>query len=108
MTAPVVGPVVTAANGAFLRGRYGRKVRLETGLKGAIKAEAQTVEEVAELVRIARGESDGADPPDLAWGWLIAQGANVIQIDRPREILEYLCKHSIEEHARCDAIRFLE
>jgi hypothetical protein len=47
--------------GAFLRGRYGRKVRLEIGSKGAIKAEAQTVEEVAELVRIARGEPDGDD-----------------------------------------------
>lgn len=29
-------------------------------------------------------------PPDRAWGWLVAQGANVIQTDRPREILEYL------------------
>ena len=29
-------------------------------------------------------------PPDQAWGWLVTQGANVIQTDRPREILEYL------------------
>lgn len=35
-------------------------------------------------------------PPDRAWGWLITQGANVIQTDRPREILEYL----VETHHR--------
>jgi glycerophosphoryl diester phosphodiesterase len=29
-------------------------------------------------------------PPDQAWGWLISRGANVIQTDRPRELLEYL------------------
>ena len=29
-------------------------------------------------------------PPDRAWGWLVAQGANLIQTDRPREILVYL------------------
>ncbi len=29
-------------------------------------------------------------PPDQAWGWLVSQGANVIQTDRPREIIEYL------------------
>ncbi len=29
-------------------------------------------------------------PPDRAWGWLIARDSNVIQTDRPREMLKYL------------------
>lgn len=28
--------------------------------------------------------------PDETWGWLIAQGATIIQTDRPKELLEYL------------------
>jgi glycerophosphoryl diester phosphodiesterase len=34
--------------------------------------------------------------PDQAWGWLIAKGANVIQTDRPKELLLYL--KSIKHH----------
>jgi hypothetical protein len=48
------GPVVGIAIGAFLKGRYGRKVRLKIGKGGEIAAEAQTVEEVNELIKIAR------------------------------------------------------
>jgi hypothetical protein len=46
---PVIGGLV----GAWLKGRYGRKVRLEIGKNGEIKAEAQTVEQVDELVKMA-------------------------------------------------------
>jgi glycerophosphoryl diester phosphodiesterase len=28
--------------------------------------------------------------PDAAWGWMIAQGTNIIQTDRPRELIAYL------------------
>jgi glycerophosphoryl diester phosphodiesterase len=28
--------------------------------------------------------------PDAAWGWMVAQGTNIIQTDRPRELLAYL------------------
>ena len=34
--------------------------------------------------------------PDLAWGWLISKGANVIQTDRPKELLLYL--KSVKHH----------
>jgi hypothetical protein len=48
------GPVVGVAIGAFLKGRYGRKVSLKIGKTGEIQATAQTVEQVDELVKIAR------------------------------------------------------
>lgn len=28
--------------------------------------------------------------PDEGWGWLLSKGANIIQTDRPKELLEYL------------------
>ena len=49
-----IGPVVGVGLGAFLKGRYGRKVRLKIGKGGEIAAEAQTVEEVNSLIKIAR------------------------------------------------------
>ncbi|MET0462807.1 MAG: glycerophosphodiester phosphodiesterase family protein [Chitinophagaceae bacterium] len=33
--------------------------------------------------------------PDPNWGWLIKTGANVIQTDRPKELLEYLRKKKL-------------
>jgi hypothetical protein len=48
-----LGAILTAAIGAWLHAKYGRKVRLEIGKNGGIKAEAQTVEEVETLVRLA-------------------------------------------------------
>ncbi|MCG2613751.1 glycerophosphodiester phosphodiesterase family protein [Terrimonas sp. NA20] len=33
--------------------------------------------------------------PDANWGWLIQIGANVIQTDRPKELLEYLRKKKL-------------
>jgi glycerophosphoryl diester phosphodiesterase len=30
------------------------------------------------------------DEPDEAWGWIIRQGADIIQTDRPKELIEYL------------------
>jgi hypothetical protein len=42
-----VGPVVGAVVGAWLHARYGRKVRLKIG---DVEAEAQTVEQVEELL----------------------------------------------------------
>ena len=35
-------------------------------------------------------ESSLLDGPDVSWGWLIANGANGIMTDRPKELLEYL------------------
>jgi hypothetical protein len=48
-----LGAILTAAIGAWLHAKYGRKVRLEVGKEGGIKAEAQTVEEVETLVKLA-------------------------------------------------------
>jgi hypothetical protein len=45
--------VLTAAIGVWLHAKYGRKVRLEVKKDGGIKAEAQTVEEVKTLVKLA-------------------------------------------------------
>jgi len=45
--AATVGPVVGTAAGAWLHARYGRKVRLKIG---EVEAEAQTVEEVKQLI----------------------------------------------------------
>jgi len=50
---PALCTAVGTALGAFLNGRYGRKVRLRTGLDGKIAVEAQTVEEIKELVKVA-------------------------------------------------------
>jgi hypothetical protein len=47
--AAIVGPVLGAGVGAWLRGRYGRKVRIKVGAN-EIEAEAQTVEEVERLI----------------------------------------------------------
>ncbi|MDR1414224.1 MAG: glycerophosphodiester phosphodiesterase family protein [Odoribacteraceae bacterium] len=30
--------------------------------------------------------------PDANWGWLVDQGTNIIQTDRPRELLDYLAR----------------
>jgi hypothetical protein len=49
-------PLITGFLGVWLKGRYGRKVRLKIGEHGEIDAEAQTVEEVKELVKTARKE----------------------------------------------------
>lgn len=49
-TIKVLGPVVTAAIGAWLQKRYGRKVRIKIG---EIEAEAQSVEEVEQLLQQA-------------------------------------------------------
>ena len=46
-----MGPVVTAAAGAWLHAKYGRKVRLKIG---DIEAEAQSVEEVEKLIARAQ------------------------------------------------------
>jgi hypothetical protein len=57
VVASALGPALCAAVGtalgAFLNGQYGRKVRLRTGLDGKIDVEAQTVEEIKELVKVA-------------------------------------------------------
>jgi hypothetical protein len=50
---PALCTAVGTALGAFLNGRYGRKVRLRTGLDGKIDVEAQTVEEIKQLVKVA-------------------------------------------------------
>jgi hypothetical protein len=47
-----VGALATAL-GAFINGKYGRKVRLKIGLDGEVEAEAQTVEEVKALLEVA-------------------------------------------------------
>ena len=50
---PALCTALGTALGAFLKGRYGRKVRLRTGLDGKIDVEAHTVEEIKELVKVA-------------------------------------------------------
>ena len=35
--------------------------------------------------------------PDAHWGWIIEKGANVIQTDRPKELLEYLRKKQLHD-----------
>lgn len=50
---PALCTAVGTALGAFLNGRYGRKVRLRIGLDRKIEVEAQTVEEIKELVKVA-------------------------------------------------------
>ena len=49
-------PLIAGFLGAWLKGRHGRKVRLKIGKHGEIDAEAQTVEQVRELVKTARKE----------------------------------------------------
>jgi hypothetical protein len=49
---PTLGPLLGAIVGAWLHGRYGRKVRLKI-LETEIEAEAQTVEEVEKLLERA-------------------------------------------------------
>jgi hypothetical protein len=44
-------PLITGFLGAWLKGRYGRKVRLKIGKHGEIDAEAQTVEQINELMK---------------------------------------------------------
>jgi len=51
--AAVVGPVLGTGIGAWLRGRYGRKVRVKVGAN-EIEVEAQTVEEVERLIARAQ------------------------------------------------------
>ncbi|WP_316814209.1 hypothetical protein [Pedobacter heparinus] len=35
--------------------------------------------------------------PDQSWGWLINNGANIIQTDRPKQLLEYLRKKKLHQ-----------
>ena len=35
-------------------------------------------------------DEKAVDDPDKYWGWVVAQGANIIQTDRPIELLDYL------------------
>jgi glycerophosphoryl diester phosphodiesterase len=35
--------------------------------------------------------------PDANWGWVLARGANVIQTDRPKELLDYLRMKKLHE-----------
>ena len=35
-------------------------------------------------------DEKAVDDPDKYWGWLIENGANIIQTDRPKELLDYL------------------
>lgn len=35
--------------------------------------------------------------PDESWGWIIKRGVNVIQTDRPKELLEYLRKKKLHQ-----------
>ena len=35
--------------------------------------------------------------PDAHWGWIIKKGANVIQTDRPKELLEYLKQSGLHD-----------
>jgi len=49
-----ISPHVARCVVAWIKGRFGRKVRLEIGDNGRIKAEAQSPEEVEKLVRTAK------------------------------------------------------
>ena len=35
-------------------------------------------------------DEKAVDDPDQYWGWVIDHGANIIQTDRPKELLDYL------------------
>jgi len=35
--------------------------------------------------------------PEDAWGWLIKQGALLLQTDRPANLIEYLKNHQLHE-----------
>jgi len=37
------------------------------------------------------------DQPDQTWGWLVKKGANIIQTDRPKELLDYLRQKGLHE-----------
>jgi hypothetical protein len=56
---PALVPVVCTLLGAWLRGRYDRRVRLKVG---DIEAEAQTVEDVEKLLRRAQELQKGDQP----------------------------------------------
>jgi len=65
----IVGALATAL-GAFIKGKYGRKVRLRIGLDGEVEAEAQTVDEMKALLKLAAKHrkdvglmSDHSEPP---------------------------------------------
>ena len=55
-----MGALATAL-GAFIKGKYGRKVRLRTGLDGEIEAEAQTIDEVKTLLKLAAIHRKGVE-----------------------------------------------
>ncbi len=61
--AQIAAPVLTAALVAWLKGRPGRKVRVEFHPDGKVKnVEAQTPEQVLELVRAASQEAESQAP----------------------------------------------
>jgi hypothetical protein len=61
--AQIASPVLTAALVAWLKGRPSRKVRVEFHPDGRIKnVEAQTPEQVLELMRAARQEAESQAP----------------------------------------------
>jgi len=35
-------------------------------------------------------DEKAVDDPDKYWGWVVKNGANIIQTDRPQELLDYL------------------
>ena len=51
-----------------------------------------TVLVVALWPELCAGHSDeyAVEDPDVHWGWIVDQGANVIMTDRPLELLDYL------------------
>jgi hypothetical protein len=53
VVASALGPALCTALGAYLNARCGRKVRLTIELDGKIEAEAQTVDQIRELVKVA-------------------------------------------------------
>jgi glycerophosphoryl diester phosphodiesterase len=65
-----------------------------TSVLPAIKAKATTVWVNALWASqcAAHDDEKAMTDPDANWGWLIKLGANVIQTDRPRELLAYLQK----------------
>jgi hypothetical protein len=61
--AQIAAPVLTGALVAWLKGRPGRKVRLQFHPDGKLKSiEAQTPEQVLELMRAARQEAESQAP----------------------------------------------
>lgn len=54
--------------------------------------------------RLAKGRPRRPIDPDACWGWILAQGATVIQTDNGRALLRYLDRHHRRHPLTCQSL----